>query len=88
MPNYATTKNPNGKYKNGTIIKITGRKIKVANGTFKITSLFGPQPKSDDAYFLYTRILNNGKLSTNKKTGLRGNWGSSLDKIAKIIKKT
>ena len=84
---YATEENPSGKYKKGTIIKITGQKTKVENGTFKITTLFGKQPHNKgDAYFLYKRVLKNGKLSKNVKSGLRGHWASTLDRIAKIKK--
>ena len=55
------------------------------NGTFKITTLFGKQTATKgDAYFLYKRVLNNGKLSKNIKTGLRSSWGSRLDRVAKI----
>ena len=84
---YANEKYPQGKYKKGTKIKITGQKIKVNNGTFQITMLFPKQSANkSDSYFLYKRILKNGKLSKNIKSGLRGNWGSTLDKSAKIIK--
>ena len=84
---YATEENPDGKYKKGTIIKITGQKTKVENGTFKITTLFGKQPHNKgDAYFLYKRVLKSGKLSKNVKSGLRGHWASTLDRIAKIKK--
>ena len=85
---YATDQNPEGKYKKGTRIKITGQKIKVSNGLFEISTLFGKQPyNKGDAYFLYKRVLKDGRLSRNKKTGLRGNWGSTLDRIAKIQQK-
>jgi hypothetical protein len=82
---YATIDNPKGKYKKGTVFTIKGQKTKVANGTFKITTLFGEQPHTKgDAYFLYKRVLKNGKLSKNIKMGLRSSWGSRLDRIAKI----
>ena len=82
---YANESNPHGKYKIGTTIKITGQKIKVANGNFQITKLFPKQSANKgDSYFLYKRVLKNKKLSKNIKRGLRGDWGSILDKKAKI----
>ena len=80
-------KYPQGKYQVGTKIRITKRKVKIANGTFQITMLFPKQSANrGDAYFLYKRVLKDGKLSKNVKSGLRGDWGSVLDKKAKIIK--
>lgn len=84
---YANMKYPSGKYKVGTKIKITKQKIKIANGTFQITMLFPKQSANKgDSYFLYKRVLKDGKLSKSKKGGLRGDWGSVLDKKAKIVK--
>lgn len=84
---YANVKNPKGKYKIGTKFRISGQKIKVENGSFQITTLYPRQTHTeDDAYFTYRRITKQGKLSKSIKTGLRGNWGSRLDRIAKIIK--
>ena len=84
---YANVSYPQGKYKVGTKIKITGQKVKVDNGTFQITSLFPKQSANkSDSYFLYKRVLKDGKLSKNIKTGLRGNWGSTLDRKAKVVK--
>ena len=84
---YANMSHPQGKYKVGTKIKITGQKVKVSNGTFQITTLFPKQSANkNDSYFLYKRVLKDGRLSKNIKTGLRGNWGSTLDRHAKIVK--
>ncbi len=84
---YANKKYPGGKYKIGTKIKITKQKVKIANGTFQITTLFPKQSANKgDSYFLYKRVLKGGKLSKNIKRGLRGDWGSVLDNKAKIIK--
>ena len=84
---YANVSYPQGKYKVGTKIKITGQKVKVDNGTFQITTLFPKQSvNKNDSYFLYKRVLKDGKRSKNIKTGLRSNWGSTLDRKAKVVK--
>ncbi len=82
---YADEKNPTGKYRIGTRIKITKSKYKVGNGIFEITDLF-PEQKWDDSFFQYTRVTKRGKLSKGKKA-VRSNWGTSLDRLGKIVKK-
>jgi hypothetical protein len=82
---YATTDNPNGKYKEGTVIDVTGAAIKASNGRFVISHPFQPQP-NEDSYHTLIRLDRNGHpLESHVARNCRGHRGSWLDKHAKIL---
>jgi hypothetical protein len=62
--NWATTENPNGLLRAGTIIKIEGAPTKADNGTFELCSPMLPQGDGR-ACFLWRRMTKRGAVLTD-----------------------
>ena len=69
---YATTKNRNGKFRQGTIIEVKGCEKKADAGRFVLNAPFLPQGEGR-AYFQWTRLGANGeRLKRQTTNNLRG----------------
>ena len=53
--NYATSKNPDGKFRQGTVINVQGHPVKAENGRFVLNAPFLPQGEGR-AYFQWSRL--------------------------------
>lgn len=76
---YATSKNPNGKFRQGTVIEISGHSTKAENGRFQLNSPFLPQGHGH-AYFQWTRLDRRGcPLSDGGTRNLRGAYSFQIE---------
>ena len=76
---YATTKNPDGFLRQGTVIEIAGHPTKAENGRFVLLAPFLPQGEGR-ATFRWSRLGADGKVLQGHSTrNLRGTWSYRIE---------
>ena len=68
---YATNKNPNGKFRQGTVIEISGCELKAENGRFQLNAPF-PSQGEGRAYFQWSRLGRGDRVLALSTSNLRG----------------
>jgi hypothetical protein len=78
--NYATQEKPNGRFREGTIIRVKGASCKTDNGTFRLESPF-PEQSRGGSYFQWRRLKKNGEIVANPNIArnLRGGRVAKLE---------
>ena len=77
---YATSKNPSGKFRQGTIIEISGHELKAENGRFRLNAPFLPQGEGR-AYFQWSRLGRGDRALAPSTNNLRGGSSRHIEEM-------